>query len=335
MTGRLVASDNAGGGCDAIAREIIEGRRLTRADDLAFLLEAPLEHLGSAANEIRRACVGEHVDLCAILAARSGRCSEDCAFCAQSGRHKTDCDVHGMMAVDEIVAVSREIENAEVNRFALVTSGKRMSGKDFKQALEAYRQMRSATRLNLCASMGLLAREQLEQLHDAGVTRYHCNIETSRHFFPQICTTHAFDEKIATIRAAQKAGLEVCSGGIIGMGETREDRVDMALALAELDVRSIPLNVLSAIPGTPLEKLEPLPEDEVLRAAAIFRFINPEAHIRLAGGRSLLSGWGERVFSYGASATITGNMLTTTSSSVEVDRQMLDKLGRDTSPDWK
>lgn len=324
----------AGGGVAAIARAIIDGLRLGRSDDLSFLLDAPLDELGAAADEIRKACMGDNVDLCAILAAKSGRCSEDCAFCAQSAHHETDCDVHGMMDVDDIVAVSREIEDAEVNRFALVTSGKRLSGEDFEKAVAAYERIHQALRINLCTSMGLVSREQLARLREAGVTRYHCNIETSRRFFPRICTTHAFDEKIGTIHAAREAGLEVCSGGIIGMGETWEDRIDMALTLSELEIDSIPINVLSAIPGTPLEDQVPLAEDDVLRTVALFRFINPEAQIRLAGGRSLLSGWGERAFSYGASATITGNMLTTASSSVEVDRQMLGALGRSTAPDW-
>ena len=325
----------AGGGVTAIARAIIDGLRLSRSDDLTFLLDTPLDELGAAADEIRCAYVGDHVDLCAIIAARSGRCSEDCAFCAQSGHHATNCDVHGMMDCDEVLSISREMEGAEVARIALVTSGKALTGDEFEQALETYRKMNGGLSIGLCASLGLVSHEQLARLHEAGVTRYHCNLETSRAFFPRICTTHAFDEKVATIRAAQKAGLEVCSGGIIGMGETWADRIDMALTLAELDIRSIPLNVLAAIPGTPLEGQPPLDEDDVLRTAAIFRFINPEAHIRLAGGRKLLENWGENAFSHGVSATITGNMLTTGSSSVATDKQMLSSLGRDTTPDWK
>ena len=324
-----VAGDVAG-----IAGDIIDDRRLGREDDLSFLFETPLDELGAAADSIRRECVGDHVDLCAIIAARAGRCSEDCAFCAQSAHHKTDCDVHCMMAAGEILRVAREIQAAGVNRFSLVTSGKTLTGDDFERALEAYRDMRSELQVNLCGSLGLLSREQLERLRDAGVIRYHCNIETSRRFFPQICTTHAFDEKIATIRMAQDVGLDVCSGVLVGMGEMWEDRIDMAFTLAELGILSIPVNVLSAIPGTPLEGMTPLGEEDILRTIAIFRFINPEAHIRLAGGRSHLSSWGKASFAHGASATITGNMLTTASSSVEVDKQMFAVLGRDTTPDW-
>jgi biotin synthase len=182
--------------------------------------------------------------------------------------------------------------------------------------------------ISLCASMGLIGYEQLVQLREAGVVRYHCNLETSREFFGKICTTHAFDDKIATIRAAQEAGLFVCSGGIIGMGESWDDRISLALELAGLGVKSIPLNVLMAIPGTPLEGRAPLSEDEILRAVALFRYLNPDADIRLAGGRTLLQNAGEHAFTCGASATITGNMLTTASYSIATDKKMFARLNR-------
>ena len=312
----------------AVAREIAEGRRLGRGDDLGFLLDAPLEALGEGADLIRHKLSGERVDLCTILAARSGACSEDCAYCAQAARHATDCSSHGLLEVDEIVAAGRASDEGLADRFAIVTSGRALDGPEFERALEALRRMRDELGIGLCASMGLLDRARLERLRDAGVTRYHCNIETSRRHFPRICTTHAFDDKIATIRAAREAGLDVCSGGIIGMGETWEDRLDMALELAGLGVRSIPLNVLVAIPGTPLEGLEPLPEDEILRTAAAFRYLVPEADVRLAGGRRLLPDTGERAFSFGVSAAITGNMLTTEGPTIASDRAMLAALGR-------
>ena len=311
-----------------VARQIVDGRRLGRGDDLAFLREAPLEELGEGADLIRRELAGDKVDLCTILAAKSGACPEDCRFCAQSARHATGCESHGLMDADEIVAAARANQEAQVDRFAIVTSGKALRGKDFERALAAYRRMRDELSIGLCASLGLLTREQLGRLREAGVSRYHCNIETSRRFFPHICTTHAFDEKIATIRAAQDAGLEVCSGGIIGMGETWDDRIDIALELAGLGIRSIPLNVLMAIPGTPLEGLAPLQPGEILRAVAAFRYLNPEAQIRLAGGRVLLPGAGEQAFAFGASAAITGDMLTTTGSTIASDRSMLAAAGR-------
>jgi len=183
--------------------------------------------------------------------------------------------------------------------------------------------------MELCASMGLLSKEQLERLADSGVVRYHENIETSRRNFPNICTTHTYEDKIRTIKAAQDAGLSVCSGGIIGMGETWEDRIDMAVSLSELGIQSIPINSLIPLPGTPFGDLPQLTEDEILRTVAIFRFINPTAHIRLAAGRSLCENDGEKAFCSGASAAITGNMLTTSGSTIASDRQMLTALGRE------
>uniref|UniRef100_UPI0038650B65 biotin synthase BioB n=1 Tax=Treponema saccharophilum TaxID=165 RepID=UPI0038650B65 len=182
--------------------------------------------------------------------------------------------------------------------------------------------------IGLCASMGFLTREQFRRLKNAGVTSIHNNIETSRRFFPNICTTHTFDMKIATIRTAQEEGLAVCSGGIIGLGETFADRIDMALTLSGLGIRSIPINALMAIPGTPLEGQKPLCEDEIIRTLAMFRFVNPEANIRLAAGRRLLSGNGRRAFESGCSASITGNMLTTTGSTIQADIAMLESMGR-------
>ena len=195
--------------------------------------------------------------------------------------------------------------------------------------------MANECKIDLCASHGFLTREQFHRLHLAGVTSYHDNIETSRRFFPEICTTHTFDQKLATIRAAQEEGLCVCSGGIIGMGETWEDRLDMALTLAELGIESIPINVLMPVKGTPLGEREVLKDDEILRTLAIFRMINPEANIRLAGGRSALSDNGAHSFSCGVSATITGNMLTTSGSTIQEDRSMLRAMGRDVQPEWQ
>ena len=177
--------------------------------------------------------------------------------------------------------------------------------------------------IELCASHGLLTKEQFEILRKVGVTRCHANIETSRRYFPSICTTHTFEDKLACIRAAKEAGLEVCSGGIVGMGETWEDRLDMALTLAELEVDSIPLNALMPIPGTPFENLKQLTEEELLRVIAMFRFINPSTSIRLAAGRKLMKENGKKAFFSGANATITGDMLTTSGNNTKQDKQML------------
>ncbi len=195
--------------------------------------------------------------------------------------------------------------------------------------------MRRECKIDLCASMGFLTAGQLHRLHQAGVTSYHHNIETSRRNFPNICTTHTYNQKVETLKLVKAEGMCACSGGIIGMGETWEDRLDMAISLAELGIDSIPLNALMPIPGTPLEGTPRLTEAEILRTVAFFRYINPEANIRLAAGRALMERDGERAFQSGASATITGNMLTTAArATIQSDKRMLTALGRDVTPSW-
>lgn len=221
-------------------------------------------------------------------------------------------------------------EREGVDRFSIVTAGRALSGEEFDKAIHAYETMNRECNIELCASMGFVDEEQLHRLHEAGVTSYHHNIETSRRNFPNICTTHTYDQKIETLKKVKAEGMWVCSGGIIGMGETWEDRLDMAVSLSELEVDSIPLNALMPIKGTPLEDLPPLTEEEILRTIAIFRYINPKADIRLAAGRALLTNDGEIAFRSGASATITGNMLTTTAcATIRSDRQMLEEMGRE------
>ena len=236
------------------------------------------------------------------------------------------------MPKEEIIANAKANQDAGANRFAIVTSGRALTGADFEKALDAYRTMKQTLHIDLCASHGLLTPEQLHRLHETGVTSYHHNIETSRRFFPHICTTHTYDDRIRTIKAAQKEGLCVCSGGIIGMGETWADRLDMALSLAELGIQSIPVNALMPIPGTPLENRAQLDGRDVLRTIAFFRFINPEANIRLAAGRKLLPENGATALLSGASASITGNMLTTSGSTIVEDMAMLQRLGLTNAP---
>ena len=187
--------------------------------------------------------------------------------------------------------------------------------------------MKKESSMELCASHGLLTQEQFFELKKAGVKRYHANIETSRRNFPNICTTHTFEDKLECIRRAKNAGLEVCSGGIIGMGETWEDRIDMALTLSELDVRSIPINALIPIKGTALENVERISEEDILRTVAIFRYIVPQADVRLAAGRDLMSDCGRRAFLSGANSTITGDMLTTSGNKINDDKAMLGSIG--------
>ncbi|MCR5124456.1 MAG: biotin synthase BioB [Treponema sp.] len=311
-----------------LAEEIIEGRRLGRDDNLEFFEKCELGKLTEAADLIRKHFCGDKIDLCTIINGKSGKCSEDCKYCAQSAHNKTGCEVYSFLDEEKIICEAKKNQDAGVDRFAVVTAGRALSGQDFDKAVSCYEKMHATLKISLCASMGLISREQFRRLKNAGVTWYHNNIETSRRFFPSICTTHTFDMKIATIKAAQEEGLSVCSGGIIGLGETFGDRIDMALTLRELGIRSIPINALMAIPGTPLENQQYLSENEILRTIAMFRFVNPEANIRLAAGRKLLSNNGRLAFESGCSATITGNMLTTTGSTIAADRKMLSEMGR-------
>lgn len=320
-----------------LADEIIGGRRITREDDLNMFLTCDLKELCQGADKIREAFVGEKVDLCSIINGRSGRCPEDCKYCAQSVHNHTACEIYDFLPEEKILEACKMNESEGVNRFAIVTAGRALSGEEFEKAIHAYETMKKECKIDLCASMGFLTKEQLHRLHEAGVTSYHHNIETSRRNFPNICTTHTYDMKIETLKMVKEEGMCACSGGIIGMGETWEDRLDMAISLAELGIDSIPINVLMPIKGTPLENQEQLTEDDILRTIAFFRYINPDANIRLAAGRALLTNDGETAFESGASATITGNMLTTVAcATIRSDRKMLQDMGRDVTPDyWK
>ncbi len=310
-----------------LTQEILKGRRLKRGDDLTIFLEAPLEALKEGAHELQKKFCGNHIDLCTIINARSGRCSEDCRYCAQSAQHKTGIEEYPFLSQTEIFANARANEKAGINRFSIVTSGRALGGSEFKAALDCYRTMNKRLHIRLCASHGLLTKEQFHALRMAGVTSYHHNIETSRRFFPEICTSHTYEDRIRTIRLAQSEGLCVCSGGIIGMGETWEDRLDMAISLSELNITSIPINSLMPIPGTPLEGLQQLSSNDILRTIAFFRFINPTANIRLGAGRKLIEQNGAPAFLHGASASITGNMLTTSGTTIIEDMKLLNRLG--------
>lgn len=310
-----------------IAKEIINGRRLTRKQDLTFLITGDLNSLCEGADKIRRALRGNGVELCSIINGRSGRCSEDCKFCAQSAHYQTNSKEYPFLSPDEILSDCENHLEKGVHRYSIVTSGRALSGAEMDQAIEAYRAMSENCRIGLCASHGLLSKEDFNRLKEAGVSRYHANIETSRKHFPHICTTHTYEDKIEVIRRAEEAGLSVCSGGIIGMGESWEDRIDMAFDLYDLNIASIPLNVLQPIQGTPLGETKPLEEEEILRTIAIFRYINPDAQVRLAAGRNKLSQSGRQAFLSGANAAITGDMLTTSGNRICEDRDMLSGMG--------
>jgi biotin synthase len=310
-----------------LADEIIGGRRIKRGEELDYFITSDIEQLCNGADKIRSHFCGDHVDLCSIINGRSGKCSENCKFCAQSAHNCTGIEEYPFLDCDTILAECRHNEERGVHRFSIVTAGRTLSDEDFENAVTAYSLLDRECNIALCGSHGLLTQEQFVRLRETGVTRYHCNIETSRRNFPNICTTHTYDDKIECIRRAQEAGFEVCSGGIIGMGETWADRLDMAISLAELNVKSIPINALMPIKGTPFENVPRLTEADILRTVAFFRYIVPEADIRLAAGRNLMKDCGAKAFLSGANSTITGDMLTTSGNDINGDAAMLKGMG--------
>ncbi|MBO6164205.1 MAG: biotin synthase BioB [Lachnospiraceae bacterium] len=316
-----------------LAEEIIQGRRLQRGEDLSFLVTADLKELCEGADLIRRELCGNRADLCSIINGRGGRCSENCKFCAQSAHNHTNCEVYDFLSAETFVEDCRKIRAKGVDRYSIVTAGKTLVGKDLEIAVESYRAMHEACPdMILCASHGLMEEADLKRLADVGVTMYHANIETSERFFPEICNTHTFEDKIEEVRRARAAGMTICCGGILGMGETWEDRISMALKLAELAVESIPLNFLIPVKGTPLGNREKLAPEEITRIVAMFRYINPTADIRIAAGRSYFEDGGEVLFTSGANATLTGDMLTTVGNNTAQDREMLTRLGYEIKP---
>ena len=307
--------------------KILRGKWIGREEALR-LAEEPLEELRQAADEIRRKVCGSGFDLCTIVNAKCGRCSEDCRYCAQSAHYRTACEEsYPLLSTQELLEDARRNAQQGVLRYSIVTSGRRLSEEEVEQACESIRRIRAEVPIEVCVSFGLLDEVQFRKIKAAGASRVHCNLESSARYFPSVCTTHTYEEKIRTLQAAKRAGLSICSGGILGLGETMEDRIDMVLTARELGVKSIPVNLLNPIPGTPYENRVPLDNEEACRCVALFRFLISDASIRLAGGRGLLGDKGEACFLSGANAAISGDMLTTAGITVETDMELLRSSG--------
>ena len=309
-----------------IYKQVLEGYNISK-EEAYKLIDYDVEVLRNYAKSIREQLCGNVFDLCSIINGKSGACSENCKYCAQSAHYSTRVETYPLLDAEVFIKDAKEHKAEGVLRYSIVTSGKRLSKKEVEDVAKIYKRMREECEIKLCASHGLLDEEDFTKLKEAGIVRYHNNLETSRNYFASICTTHTYEDKIKTIKAAQKVGLEVCSGGLFGIGETMEDRIDMAFELREMGVTSIPINVLVPIPGTPMEKMLPITEEEVLKSIAIYRFIHPTAFIRLAGGRMYLTDNGRLAFEGGANATITGNLLTTCGNTIQDDLKMLKTLG--------
>ena len=308
-----------------LTNRVLHGQQTSR-EEAMFLYEQPLPALCESADNIRRHFCSNRFDICTIINAKSGRFSENCKFCAQSAYHHTCAAEYSLLPVEEIVARAKTNREQGILRYSIVTSGKRLSGTEVEQICQAVREIREKVGISVCVSVGLLDAQNYRKLKAVGVTRVHNNLETSRRNFPSICTTHTFEEKIEAIRTAQAEGLSVCSGGIMGLGETAEDRIDMALCLRELGIKSVPVNMLNPIPGTPLENNPKLTQDDMRRIVAVYRFILPDAAIRLAGGRGLLPDQGKSCFVSGANAAISGDMLTTAGITSQTDMALLKEL---------
>jgi biotin synthase len=298
------------------------------ADRLMSLQGTEVYDLFPSANRLARAAKGREVELCGIVNAKSGRCAEDCAFCAQSAHHTTDAPVHGLRPCGELVCAAREASSISANRFGIVTSGTRLAGEELDRVREAITTIGQEGRVSPCASLGILGEEALLRLKAAGLEGYHHNLETARSFFPQICTTHEYEEDVATVAASKRAGLMTCSGGIFGLGESRGQRVELALTLRDLEVDSVPLNFLVPVPGTRLESLPPLEPLECLKIVAVYRFLLPSATLKVCAGRDRnlrdLASW---IFYAGANGMMVGNYLTTAGREPSLDLAMIRALG--------
>ena len=300
---------------------------MNQLPDLTKLQALPLAELMRQALAIKLARRGTSFSLCSIVNAKSGLCSEDCRFCAQSAHYQTEAPVYPLLDKEQILIAAREAKRIGASRFSLVTSGRGLASADLLQVLTLIRAIRKEVGIKVCASLGILGEVELRQLKEAGLSRYHHNLETSWEFFPQICTTHSFADRVATIRAAQAVGLQVCSGGIFGLGETEADRLSMAMSLAELGIDSVPLNILIPLAGTPCAGLPPLAIAEILRAIALYRLLLPQAAIRLAAGReSALADFLSSAFMAGADGMMIGGYLTQRGRSPEADRQFAEEI---------
>lgn len=308
-------------------KEKVLNEELLTKEEAMELIKTPLEELCNAADEIRKYFCGNAFDICTIINGKSGRCSEDCKYCAQSSCYHAAIETYPLKDTKEIVSQARYNKERGVLRYSIVTSGRALSDAEVDKVCDSIRAVKKETDIDVCVSFGLLNEEQYRRVKAAGASRVHNNLESSRRFFESVCTTHTYDEKIAALKAAKAAGLSVCSGGIMGLGETMEDRIDLAITVRELSVRSIPVNMLNPIPGTPYENNPVLTIEEMCRIIAIFRFLVPDASIRLAGGRGLMEDKGEACFCSGANAAISGDMLTTAGYTIESDMAMLRRLG--------
>ena len=322
----------------ALGERVLGGGQISRDEALwLFQLEtsADILDLLSWANRVREHFKGNKIHLCSIVNAKAGACSENCRFCAQSSFYQTGSPKYGFVDPEPVFEAAAEAEKNGVTAVGLVAAWKGLSeGPMLDEVCDRIRELKATGKTRPDVSLGIVKSQRVaDRLKEAGVECYGHNLESSRRFFSQTCTTHTFDDRLETIGYLKKAGIKICSGGIIGMGETREDRCDLAFELKAIGANVVPINILNPIPGTPFEKNPPLPVLEILKTIACFRFVLPRREIMIAGGRTVnLRDAQSLIFMAGASALMVGNFLTTLNQPVERDLQMLKDLGLD--PSW-
>ena len=317
----------------AVLDDILAGAYIdeTAATELSLAEGADQWDLFAAAGRVREHFRGKTIDVCSIVNAKSGACSEDCAYCAQSVHHSTDAPVYPLISLDRMTEAARSAKKNKAKRFCIVTSGRGInSDEDLENIARGIERVRELG-LSPCATLGTLTREQLAYLKHAGLHRFHHNIETSKDYFPRICTTHTFEERLEVLNHARSLGLSTCSGGILGMGESLEDRIKMAMTLREVNVDSVPVNFLMPIKGTPFEELQAITPLEALHSLALFRLILPDKEIRVCAGRGTTLGQlHPLIFAVGANGFMIGNYLTTSGLNPEDDLRMIRDLGLET-----
>jgi len=301
-----------------------------KIDEFLDLYKLPIEELIEISSKIKQKNFGDEVDFCSIISAKTGKCGENCKYCAQSSHYRTNIETHPLVSLDEIKKSAISAKENGVTKFSIVTSGRSPEPEDFKKLLEMVSFLKAMGGFTVCASLGILEEQELLQLKEAGLERYHHNINTCKSYHDEVCTTHSYSDRINTINLTQKCGLEVCSGVILGMGESRQQRVEMAAELAELKPEGVPVNFLYPIEGTPFETYrDAIDEEEILRTIAIFRIAMPESEIRYAGGRILRFSpkYQELGLKAGINGILVGNLLTTIGVDPKEDEKLVERSG--------
>lgn len=302
----------------------------TEIEKLLKLYDLPLEELIEMSAKVTKENFGGDVEFCSIISAKTGKCQENCKYCSQSAHNSAKIQVHPLLPLEKVKKAALSAKENGATRFCIVTSGRAPSDEDFEKILEMIREVANTDGIHCCCSLGILDEEQVKQIKKAGVERYNHNLNTANSYHGEICTTHDFEDRVNTVKLIKKHGMEACTGGIIGMGETRRQRVELALELAQLEPSSVPINFLNPIEGTPLEGMDAaIDEEEILKTICIFRIALPKALLRYAGGRTTrFSQEHQRLgIKAGINALLVGNYLTTTGSTPQQDRELVSELG--------